>query len=80
MSNEWVPYDSDDKAANPLPEPWVTVWIHDEFYHGVIPGVWADGWWQLLTGSDDLGVTHWKPMQVPEAPDVGTPPTEKGEA
>lgn len=71
-SGEWVPYDPDDKGANPLPIRNELVWIHDRYYHGVTFGRW-DGWWIHHTGSDDLGVSHWMPLTKPKGPEGETP-------
>lgn len=64
----WIPYDSEAKGANPLPEPGVWVWVHDEFYDGVTLGYWDNGWWVTLDHKDDCGITHWHPLVKPEAP------------
>lgn len=64
---DWIPYDYEDKKANPLPKSGELVWIHDEFYEGVTIGVW-NGWWESAAGSDDISVTHWTPLTKPEPP------------
>ena len=64
----WIPYNHEDKDANPLPKGYAIVWIYDEYYSGVTLGYW-DGYWRHHSGSDDIGVTHWMPLEYPEPPE-----------
>lgn len=74
MTSAWIPYDPDDKEVNPLPDNGVHVWIHDAYYEGVTIGMRdgnsRNGWWLNASGSDDVGVTHWMPLEVPPAPSL----------
>lgn len=59
-------YDRRDETKPPDDKP---VWIHDAYYHGVAIGFYdRGGWWVHLSGSDDLHVTHWAPLEPPPAP------------
>lgn len=65
---EWIAHDrqqpKDERKLPPDDEP---VWIFDAYYHGVTIGRWV-GWWEDATGSDDIGVLAWRPMERPEPP------------
>lgn len=78
----WIPYNHEDKAEFPLPKTGELVWINDEYYAGVTVGFW-DGYWHNYAGSDDVGVTHWMPLVVPNGPgfddDTVPPPDEPNE-
>lgn len=92
--DSWVPYDSDHKAANPLPEVapgepfaaqgarWSTfVWVFDRWYDGVTLARWTQngddpttGWWVGVGHGDDIGVTHWRPLDRPDEPELNGSP------
>lgn len=63
----WIPYDHENRDANPLPTRGDLVWIYDEYYQGATIGYW-DGWWSDSYGSDDVGVSHWMPLEYPKEP------------
>ncbi len=78
--SDWIPYDHDDQAANPLPE--ITrreselCWVFDEFYEGVTIAYltqWQSGrvsWIGIGSNKDDIGVTFWQPIVKPEPPET----------
>lgn len=66
--NEWIPYEYDDRSANPLPPDDRLVWVHDSYYYGVTVGRWLGQWWEASDGCDDLGVTHWMLLDTPNLP------------
>jgi hypothetical protein len=50
------------------------VWINEEYYHGVTFGYYdGGGWWCTYWGSDDCHVSHWAPIEKPDAPEVVNP-------
>jgi hypothetical protein len=67
MSPQWTPYDNDARDANPLPKPYVEVWVFDEFYEGVTIGMWCGKWWETYA-TRNWTVTHWQPITKPDPP------------
>lgn len=67
MIVEWRAYDYTDKAGTAPGTAYETVWIYDAFGLGVTTAHWA-GQWETTAGNDDLMVTHWAPMEMPEPP------------
>ncbi len=72
VSDGWIPYDRDSQRElqimNALPDAGVLVWIYDNAYHGVTPGIWQGSWWETYWGSDDVAVLAWMPMEFPDDP------------
>ena len=67
----WIPCEGVDNPK--LPKPYTMVVIHDQFYCGVTVGCYDNaGWTRFPSGSDDVGVTHWRPLELPDPP-AGVP-------
>lgn len=78
----WTPYDNEAKGASPLPatsggfDRWSElVWVFDAYYEGVTLARWTQngddperGWWVGIAHKDDIGVTHWMPLERPAPP------------
>jgi hypothetical protein len=81
---EWIPFhhpsdgEVEKKSDNQLPDRDKLVWVFDTFYDGVTIGFYThngnpdDGWWVNYTGSDDVGIDYWMPLEYPEAPVVSS--------
>lgn len=73
MTAEWRPFSYSRKEETRPPRGDELVWIFDEFYHGVTVGYFDGFTFRHWSGSDDVSVTHWAPLEKPEAPQNVTP-------
>lgn len=74
---KWKRFDYADKK-NTAPPEGKLVWIHEEHYHGVIPGQFDGFTMTTYWGSDDVRVTHWAEMETPNPPE-GVPGPGSGD-
>ena len=65
----WQAFDYDDKTTAPPGSVGPLVWIHEEYYEGVTVGYFDGFTFRTWNGSDDCHVTHWAPIEYPEAPE-----------
>lgn len=63
----WIPFDYEDKQANPLPPNGEPVWVYDDFYSGVTIG-WYWNWWETHDSKDDCHIDAWMPIVKPAPP------------
>lgn len=67
---QWHKFDYEDKNANPLPEPYETVWIVEEFYAlGVTQGYFDGYTFNTFESKDDCKVAYWAYIEYPEPPE-----------
>lgn len=67
MKAQWHEFYYDSKTDTP--EEQEAVWITEEFYEGGVTIGYFDGFtFRTWVGSDDCSVTHWAPIEYPEAP------------
>jgi len=70
MTVAWHPFDYDHKAETKPPkgEDAGLFWIMEQQEQGVTLGYWDGITWCHWTGSDDVDVSHWAPIEIPEPP------------
>lgn len=65
---QWTEFDYADRDGTRPPETWTLYWIMEAQEGGVEVGYFDGYTWHLWGGADDCKVTHWAPIEYPEAP------------